>query len=95
MNTKHFYERMGERVYNNKKGLTNKEKKSQKNASKTFLKKIVKNKIAEYIDIYGIKYVYTRYEENYYKVIFNKNRAVTIYEVDFEKEKNKYNLKYV
>lgn len=95
MHTKHFYERMGERIYNNKKGLTNKEKKIQKTTSKNFLKKISKNKIAEYIDVYGIKYVYAKYEEIYYKVIFNKKRAVTIYEVDFEKEQNKFNLKYI
>ena len=93
MYTNHFYRRMGERVYKNEKGLTNKEYKKQNVHAKRIVKQAVKHKVAEYTDTYGTKYIYSFYNDICYKYIFNKNKIITVYETDFEKEREKYPLK--
>lgn len=94
MYTNHFYDRMGERVYNNGKKLNHKEQKIQKNRSKHLAKKALENKVAEYRDTYGNKYVYAYVGSLCYKYIFVGQKVITVYEVDIDKEAEKYELKF-
>ena len=95
MYTNHFYKRMGERVHKNEKRLNHKEEKRQKGDSKSLLNKALKHKIAEYIDTYGTKFIYAYYNEICYKFIFKNKKILTVYEVNLEKEKLKYELRYI
>ena len=95
MYTNHFYKRMNERVYdNNGKKLNNKKQKIQNHHSKYLVKRALKNKIAEYKDIYGFKYIYTYIGDLCYKYIFQGKKVITVYEVDIIKEAEKYELKF-
>ena len=94
MYTKHFYNRMNERVYNIEKNLNHKESKIQKNHSKNMVKKALKNKVAEYKDTYGYKYIYAYIGNLCYKYIFQGKKVITIYEIDIDKEAEKYELKF-
>ena len=94
MYTNHFFNRMNERVYNNKKQLNNKQQKIQNNHSKTLVKKALKNKVAEHKDTYGYKYIYAYINDLCYKYIFDGKKVITIYEIDLDKEAEKYNLKF-
>lgn len=93
MYTSHFYKRMGERVHNNKKRLNHKEEKKQNNNSKIVVNKALKNPIGEYVDVYGVKYIYALIDQICYKFIYRHKKMITVYKVDFEKEKNKYNIR--
>ena len=94
MYTKHFYSRMGERIFDNNKQMNHKEQKIQKHHSKHLVKRALENRVAEYVDTYGHKYIYSYINSVCYKFIFDKNTVITVYEVDLEKEANKYELKY-
>ncbi len=94
MYTNHFYNRMGERVYNNEKRLNNKAQKMQKHHSKYLVKKALKNNVAEYKATYGYKYVYAYINNICYKYIFKGQKVITIYEIDIDKEAKKYDLKF-
>ena len=84
---------MEERVYNNDKNLSHKEHKKQKTHSKYLVKKALNNKIAEYKDTYGYKYIYSYINEECFKFIFEGQKVITVYEIDLEEEKEKYDLK--
>ena len=94
MYTKHFYKRMNERVNNNVKKLNNKKQKIQDHHSKYLVKKALNNKIAEYKDTYGFKYIYAYINNLCYKYVFQGKKVITVYEVDLYKEKEKYKLKF-
>ncbi len=94
MYTNHFYKRMGERVYANNKRPNNKEQKIQRNHSKTLVKKALKNNVAEYKDTYGFKYIYSYIDDNCFKYIFKGQKVITVYKVDINEEKEKYDLKF-
>ena len=94
MYTNHFYNRMGERVYNNGKKLNHKEQKKQRNLSKRLTKKSLENRVAEYKDMYGYKYVYAYIGDLCYKYVFLGQKVITVYEVDIDKEAEKYELKF-
>lgn len=95
MYTKHFYKRMDERVHeNNGKKLNHKNQKIQNHHSKYLLKKAIKHKVAEYKDLYNIKYIYTYINDLCYKYVFNGQKVITVYEVNLEKEAEKYDLKF-
>lgn len=93
MYTNHFFNRMNERVYNNKKKLNNKQQKIQNNHSKFLVKRALENKVAEYKDTYGYKYIYAYINDLCYKYIFDGKKVITIYEIDLDKETKKYDLK--
>lgn len=93
MYTNHFFNRMNERVYNNNKKLNNKQQKIQNNHSKFLLKRALENKVAEYKDTYGYKYIYAYINDLCYKYIFDGKKVITIYEIDLDKETKKYDLK--
>ena len=93
MYTNHFFNRMNERVYNNNKKLNNKQQKIQNNHSKFLVKRALENKVAEYKDTYGYKYIYAYINDLCYKYIFDGKKVITIYEIDIDKETKKYDLK--
>lgn len=93
MYTNHFFNRMNERVYNNNKKLNNKQQKIQNNHSKFLVKRALENKVAEYKDTYGYKYIYAYINDLCYKYIFDGKKVITIYEIDLDKETKKYDLK--
>ena len=94
MYTNHFYKRMDERVYHNYKKLNHKQQKIQKHHAKYLAKKALENKIAEYVDTYGYKYVYAYIGDLCYKYIYQGQKIITVYEIDINKEAEKYELKY-
>lgn len=95
MYTQHFYKRMSERVHDNKgKQLNHKKQKQQNHHSKYLLKKALKHKFAEYKDIYGFKYIYANVDNLCYKYVFRGQKVITVYEVDINKEAERYELKF-
>ena len=94
MYTKHFFNRMNERVYNNEKKLNHKEQRKQNHHSKYLVKKALENRIAEYKDTYGYKYIYAYIDNLCYKYIFQGQKVITVYAIDIDEEAEKYELKF-
>ena len=95
MYTNHFYARMDERVHrNNGRKLSNKEQRKQNHHSKYLVKKALTHIVAEYKDTYGFRYIYTYINDLCYKYIFQGKKVITVYEVDINKEAEKYELKF-